>query len=164
MDKRCPGPRARKRASGRAALPRIRCNQLIQDTNWDPKHTRRAQATASRDRHLPRTNCTVLTHTDEHTECTVDSAVRSDAPPQTEVSITERLYAVRVKGHASFMISLRRAWNWLADLEGLVKKSARLFIRGANKGHLDLKGLNHVAYKEMATLNMLHAVMMLRVV
>ena len=48
-------------------------------------------------------------------------------------------------------------------LRGLSEEVSEV-IRGANKGHLDLKGLNHVAYKEMATLNMLHAVMMLRVV
>ena len=49
-------------------------------------------------RQAPTTHhCTVLTHTNEHTKRTVDSAVRSDAPPQTEVSVTDRLYAVRVK-------------------------------------------------------------------
>ena len=93
----CGGNTHRPASEWTGAAATKRCNQLIRHTNWDPNPTRQAQATASRDRHLPRTNCTVLTHTDEHTECTVDSAVRSDAPPQTEVSITERLYAVRVK-------------------------------------------------------------------
>ena len=46
-----------------------RCNHNVDTeyTNWDPTPTRQAQATASRDRHLQRTNYTVLTHTDEHT-------------------------------------------------------------------------------------------------
>ena len=37
-------------------------------------------------------------------------------------------------------------------------------ISGAHKGHLEFKGLDHVAYEEMAALHMLHAIMMFRVI
>ena len=57
-------------------LSRIRCNQLIRHELGPKAHKASAGNGLAQ---APITNCTVLTHTDEHTERTVDSAVRSDA-------------------------------------------------------------------------------------
>ena len=64
----------------------------------------------------------------------------------------------------SFMIRLRHVWNWLADLQGLVKKSARLSCVRTYGTSLDFKRLDHIADEEVTTLHMLHAIMVLRVI
>ena len=54
---------------------------------------------------------------------------RSDAPPLNDVGGTEGQTITesdRVGYHGSFMIVFRKAWNWLADFIGFVKKSAML--------------------------------------
>ena len=48
-------------------------------------------------------------------------------------------------------------------LRGLSEEVSEV-VSSAHKGHLNLERLNHVTHEEVASLNMLHAVMMLRVV
>jgi hypothetical protein len=66
--------------------------------------------------------------------------------------------------HGSFMMRLRKAWNCFADFIGLVKKSARLFIGRAHERDLELERLHHVAHVAVASLYVLHPVMVLGVV
>ena len=54
------------------------------------------------------------------------------------------------------MTRLRNAWNCEAEVGEVVV--------GAHEGHLDLELLDHVAHEEMASLDVLLAVVVLRVV
>ena len=89
--------------------------------------------------------------------------MHSNAPPQTEVRAPKGCKACAAAGSGFVHDPLAPRVELAGRFTGLSEEISEVVMR-AYKWNLDLERLDHVTDEEVATLHMLHAIMVLRVI